>query len=362
MTALIVRPHPENPLGVRADLIEHEGRKPVELDWGDGTSREKLKRSPLQHTYDQPGCYMVSALVKDEVIARQQVVVRGTVDLTGVTVSEDMGGVRVEFGDVEDPTGVVPYCRVEWPGGDQEHAWGTPGTVLRNDTMPGVHEVRIVDTTSGRASRFPVEVHEGATVDPDFTVGWDSSDRTGMTIVVRIDAVANAPIHVWWDDADGPQVIERPTVGMEIPHTYNQPGHYMQTVDYAGHGIGSRSKSEAMTVPARAPKQEPWSSEPYPDTTPELAEPVPPPDGEQHLPGGDHWRDVARNPDLGPEHAIQPSHRGPAPADVTGVEGGAEQQLPPTQTGEHSGVPGVAHGDPHDDPEPAPVIQRQDFA
>lgn len=361
MTTLVVRPHPENPLGVRADVIDHDGKKPVEVDWGDGSSREKLKRSPVQHTYEQPGCYMVTALAKDDVIARQQVVVRGTLHLTGVNVSEDMGGVRVEFTEPDDPTGVVPYCRVEWPGGDQEHAWGTPGTVLRNDAMPGVHEVRIVDTTSGRASRFPVEVREGATVDPDFTVGWDTSDRTGMTVVVRVDAVADAPIHVWWDDADGPQVVERPTVGMELPHTYNHPGHYMQTVDYAGHGIGSRSKSEAMTVPARAPTQEPWNSA-QPDSSAELAEPAPAPVGEQRVTTGDHWRDVARNPAVGSEHAVWSSPGGAGPADVTGPQQGGEQQLPPTQTGEHSGVPGRAHGDPYDDPEPAPVVQSQDFA
>lgn len=362
MTELIVRPHPENPLGVRADLIEHEGRKPVELDFGDGSPRVKLKRSPVQHEYHQPGCYMVTALVKDEVIARQQVVVRGTLDLTGITVSEDMGGIRVEFGDVQDPTGVVPYVRVEWPGGDHEHAWGTPGTVLRNDAVPGVHEVRIVDTTSGRASRFPVEVAEGATVDPDFTVGWDSSDRTGMTVVVRIDAVANAPIHVWWDDADGPQVVTAPTVGMEIPHTYHQPGHYMQTVDYAGNGIGSRSKSEAMTVPARSPRQEPWSAQP--DTSAELAEPAPSPADEPRVPTGDHWSDVARGAAVGDQHPVRPSDwgTGPGPADVTGTQSAGEQEIAALHPGENAGVPGRAHSDPHYEPEPAPVIERQDLA
>lgn len=250
---LIVRPHPTDPLGFRADLIGHDG--PIEIDFGDGDGRVRLKspgRQPAQHSYPSPGCYMVSAHTRSGVVARQQVVARGRVDITGVTVSEDDGGIRISFSEPDDLSGVLPYYRVEWHDGEHDYEWGVPGNVVRRDAVPGRHEIRLVDTTSGRAQRFDVEVSEGTRYDPDFVVLVGREDDTGMTIVVRIEQIDHdAPIHVHWDDDSGPQVVESPSRGLEIPHRYRHPGHYMQTVSYAGETSFARNKSEAMTVPHR---------------------------------------------------------------------------------------------------------------
>lgn len=257
---LVVRPHPESPLGVRVDLVGHAGGA-VEIDLGDGSKRARLKKggtSPVQHAYQQPGCYMVTALDKSgDIVAQQQVVVRGRLSVEGVTVSEDDGYIRVSFAELTDPTGVLPYYRIEWPDGGIEHTWGVPHSVVRHPSVPGEHELRLVDVTCGRAARFPISISGAPTHDPDFAIGADLNDPTGMTVVLRVDAVQDSPIHIWWDDADGPQVVERPVIGMEIPHRYNHPGHYMQTLAYAGRYSFQHSKSQATTVPANH-SQEAW--------------------------------------------------------------------------------------------------------
>lgn len=248
---VVVRPHPADPLGVRADVIT--SRKPVHVDWGDSSKRDKVKRpgrKPVQHSYGEPGSYRITALDDDgEAIAHQQVVVRATIDLQGIDVDAD-DGIRIAFTDtVDDGTGVLPYYRIEWPDGDIECVWGVPGRAVRHDVLPGKHDVRIVDTTTGRVSWFDVHVEDEAPSDPDFTVTASREDNTGMTIVLRLTAVKDHPVHIWWDDADGPQVVERPQPEMEIPHRYVHPGHYLQTVAYSGELSFATTKAEAMTVP-----------------------------------------------------------------------------------------------------------------
>lgn len=246
---LAVTPSERDPFTVSVRLHGYNGQ--TTLHWGDGAvPMHTLPGRVYKHIFPACGTYMITALDTGGVlIARQQVTITGTLGLDKVFVVDDDAGIRVLFGDVAPDTG-VPLYRVEWQDGDLEYAWGVPNRSLRHDAVPGVHTVKLIDTGSGRTESFTVRVAKGPRHDPDFTVHRSGMDPAGMTIYVRLaDRVQNRALHVWWDDADGPQMIEHPTPGMEIPHTYNFPGHYMQTVAYAGDTSLGRAKSEATTVP-----------------------------------------------------------------------------------------------------------------
>lgn len=368
---LIVRPHPGNPMGVRVDLVDFpESGGGVELDFGDGTARERMRRvgqhdSPVQHAYPSTGCYMITALgKKDRVIARQQVVVRGEVQVTGVSVASDEdGSIRVEFGHTADAADnlPLPHYRLEWPDGEHEHAWGVPGTVLRRDAPSGMHELRVVDLTSGRATRFPVDVPAAPSPDPDIEVGRDRGDPSGMTVVLRLLSVQPYPLHIWWDDADGPQVVQQPTEGMEIPHTYCWPGHYLQTVQYAGDPSFTRSMSTAARVPADQPLGA-WRDDPRPYPAGNLLGPPYAAAVEDGLPAHGGRRDAVRARPVAVAGAVPPERLDP----VTGVwepplDRGAEPHYPDGYP-EHEHYPAVV-ADPYPDDElhAYRMAAREDF-
>lgn len=243
-------PTPDDPLGVTARLVGYNGQ--TAIHWGDGTApTHMLPGRKYKHTYPSVGRYMVTVLDGAGVlIARQQIRVSGALTLEGVQVTEDDFGIRVSFGDVDPRAGGLPFYRIEWQDGDIEHAWGMPGHSVRHDAVPGAHEIKVVDTTSGRAMRFPVRVSSGPAFDPEFTTHVQSSDDSRMTVYIKLsDRLHRHPLHIWWDDADGPQLVEHPQPGMEIPHRYRYPGHYQQTVAYVGDRSYHRVKSTTMTVP-----------------------------------------------------------------------------------------------------------------
>jgi hypothetical protein len=248
-TRLSVTPYAKEPFTVNAKVVGYDGQ--ATLHWGDGSApTHTLQGRTYDHNYPAVGRYMVTCVDGSGVlIARQQISVTGCLALDEVRVSEDDGGIRVSFGEI-DPRLGVSYYRIEWQDGDTEHVWGVPGRAVRHDAIPGVHDVKIVDTSSGRTQKFTVDVTDGPAYDPDFTVHRDTADESGMTVYVRLTKVQpGKPVHIWWDDADGPQLVQTPYVGMEIPHAYTFPGHYMQTIAYAGSTSLARSKSEAVTVP-----------------------------------------------------------------------------------------------------------------
>lgn len=304
-TRLVITPDAKDGCGIEVQLTGYNGQ--ATLHWGDGTTpMHTLPNRTYRHVYPSAGSYMVTALDGGGVlIARQQIVVRGSLELDEVRVSDDDGGLRVTFGEIDSRVPVVPSYRIEWPDGDREYTWGVPGRSVRHDCVPGTHDVKVVDTSSGRTQTYRITVEAGTRFEPDFVVYRQSHDRSGMTVCVRLKRVKHYPIHIWWDDADGPQLVEHPRNGMEIPHTYTYPGHYMQTVAYAGETTFVRAKSEAITVPAgrrkvRNERLDGFSSLPSPGS------------GSLHS-----WFGSRRNPgDFGLRRALSPGDRQLAAGEV----------------------------------------------
>lgn len=249
-TRLSITPSAKDAFTVGAKLAGYDGQ--ATLHWGDGsTPTHTVATRTYEHRYPAIGKYMITIVDGSGVlIARQQIAVTGAIGLDEVRVADDDAAIRVSFGDIDPRLGVSQY-RVEWQDADDEWVWGVPGRALRHDATPGVHTVVISDTSSGRTQTWTVQVTHGPVYDPDFTVHHFPGDASGMTVYVRLATPQiGRPIHVWWDDADGPQLIQRPIPGMEIPHIYTHPGHYMQTLAYADSHNIARAKSDAMTVPS----------------------------------------------------------------------------------------------------------------
>lgn len=250
-TRLSLTPSAKNPFGLSAKVLGFSGQSTIH--WGDGSAPvHAVTGKAYEHSFPAVGRYMVTCVdLSGVLVARQQITITGSVELPEVYVSGDDTQIRVSFSEPDPRLGASNY-RIEWQDGDLEHVWGVPGHTVRHDAVPGVHEVKIVDTFSGRTQSFVVRVVDGPVYEPDFTVHRWPEDPSGMTIYLKLNRVQpGRPIHLWWDDADGPQLVQHPLVGMEIPHIYTYPGHYMQTVAYAGDELPSvTTKSESITVPA----------------------------------------------------------------------------------------------------------------
>lgn len=250
-TRLSLTPSVKNPFGLSAKLVGHSAG--CTIHWGDGSApNHAVPGKSYEHSFPAVGRYMVTCVDTGGVlVARQQISVTGNLGLPEVYVSGDNQAIRVSFSDPDPRLGAASY-RVEWQDGEVEHVWGVPGHTLRHPAQTGSHKIRLVDTFSGRTQEFDVRVSNGPVYEPDFTVQRWPEDASGMTVYVKLKKVQpGKPIHIWWDDADGPQLVQNPLVGMEIPHVYSFPGHYMQTVAYAGETLPSvATKSESITVPA----------------------------------------------------------------------------------------------------------------
>lgn len=157
LTQLTIRPDTDHGLRVHVETEPHAS--PMVISWGDGSSEQLSKHA--EHAYPLPGCYMVIArkgtdAKHGEVIASQQVMVRSGTRVQGVVVAGDHGGIRVHFTSTGDDAAPLPRFVIEWPTGTPEEAWGLPGRELWRHEPPGRYDVRVVDMTTGRATRFPV--------------------------------------------------------------------------------------------------------------------------------------------------------------------------------------------------------------
>lgn len=287
---LSVVPSTKDAFTVRAEIAEFGGQ--ATMHWGDGsTPTHVIPGQTNQHTFPAVGRYMVTAVDNSGVlIGRRQIAVTGSLMLDGIAVTDEELGIRISFFEVDTRLGGVSQYRIEWQDGDVEHAWGIPGYSVRHDAVPGWHDIKVVDTASGRTQRYPVHVTSGPVFDPDFTVHRWSSDESGMTVYIRVRKVRPGySLHIWWDDADGPQLVQHPTVGMEIPHIYRYPGSYMQTVAYAGSQDTSRTKTDSVSVPGPGR----WRLERRSYSAGEIAPSARETASEKRLPGGgdrDHGR------------------------------------------------------------------------
>lgn len=248
-TRLAITPSMKDPYGVEARVDGFNGQCTVH--WGDGTPpMHFMPRRTYTHSYPAAMWYAVTAVDgAGTLLARQQIRVSGALVLEELHVTADDNGIRIAFNSHHLYRVGLPYYRVDWQDGDVEHVWGVPGRSIRHDALPGTHNITVTDITTGRTQTYQVRVATGDDGQPGFTV-YRSLDDGGMTVFVQLRDVELLPVHVWWDDADGPQLIQHPVGGMEIPHVYAYPGHYMITVAYAGTGTPGRARAKAVTVPA----------------------------------------------------------------------------------------------------------------
>jgi hypothetical protein len=213
--------------------VNNHGFGPVMVDWGDGSQQEVADGATVSHVYAEDGQYTITVRDKQTpaVMVQRQVTIPLPADepTLELSCSDPEGNPFEVLAVVGLPSHASRDIELDWgDGSERETATvGDTGTVslVHLYSVPGIYPIA-VRRVEADVYRTRDAIQVPCVPGPGAQVNEDTSDTTGMTVLLSVDNHGDGPTQIDWDDATSEQ---GPDAG-EVPHQYATAGTYDITV------------------------------------------------------------------------------------------------------------------------------------